>query len=67
MAKHKDLWWFQYLDSVIADRPTRCCYRALSFSYLFNDLFYLPEMTDVCNVAEDTTFFACDINLKFHR
>ena len=28
-------------------------------SYL-NDLFYIAESTNVCNVAHDTTFYACD-------
>ena len=30
-----------------------------------NDLVYLTEMTDVCNFADDTTFFACDSDLKY--
>ena len=29
-----------------------------------NNLFYLMEMTDVCNYAEDTSFHACDLHLK---
>ena len=29
-----------------------------------NDLFYLPEMTGVCNFADCTTFFAYDLDLK---
>ena len=29
-----------------------------------NDLFYLTEFTDVCNFADDITFFACDGDLK---
>ena len=29
-----------------------------------NDLFFLPESTDVCNYADDTTFYACDTDLK---
>ena len=29
-----------------------------------NDLFNLIGMTDVCNHANDTTFHACDLDLK---
>ena len=27
-------------------------------------MFFLTECTDVCNFADDTTFFACDSDLK---
>ena len=30
-----------------------------------NDLFYLAESTNVCNFADDTTFYACDKDLNF--
>ena len=36
----------------------------LSFNIYIDDLFYLTEMTDVCNYADDTTFHACDLDLK---
>ena len=36
----------------------------LLFSSYINDLFVLTEFTDVCNFADDTTFFACDSDLK---
>ena len=36
----------------------------LLFNIYINDLFYLTEMTDVCNYADDTTFRACDLDLK---
>ena len=29
-----------------------------------NDLFYLTEMTQVCNFADDTTFYVCDKDLN---
>ena len=29
-----------------------------------NDLFYLTDMTSVCNYADDTTFHAFDLDLK---
>ena len=37
----------------------------LLFNIYLNDLFYLTESTEVCNFADDTTFFACDENLNF--
>ena len=36
----------------------------LLFNIYLNDLFYLAESTEVCNFADDTTFSACDKNLK---
>ena len=35
-----------------------------NFNIYLNDLFYLAESTEVCNFADDTTFFACDKGLK---
>ena len=31
----------------------------LLFNFYINDLFYVAEMTDVCNHANDTTFHGC--------
>ena len=36
----------------------------LLFNIYINDLFYLTEMTDECNYVDDTTFHACDLDLK---
>ena len=36
----------------------------LFFNIYLNDLFYLTECTNVCNYADDTTFHACDSDLK---
>ena len=36
----------------------------LFFNIYSNDLFYLVEFTEVCNFSDDTTFFACDKDLK---
>ena len=36
----------------------------LLFNIYINDLFWLNEETDVCNYADDTTFYACDQNLN---
>ena len=32
----------------------------LLFNIYINDLFYITELTDVCNFADNTTFHACD-------
>ena len=36
----------------------------LLFNIYINDLFHLTDMTDVCNYAGDTTFSACELDLK---
>ena len=36
----------------------------LLFNIHLNDVFYLTECTDVCSYADDTTFHACDSDLK---
>ena len=36
----------------------------LLFNIYLRDLFYLVESTEVCNFADDTTFFAYDKDLK---
>ena len=33
----------------------------LLFNIYLNDLFYLTECTNVCNYADDTIFYACDL------
>ena len=35
----------------------------LLFNIYLNDLFFLLDYTEVCNFADDTTFFACDKDL----
>ena len=37
---------------------------SLLFNIYINDLFYITEMTNVCNYAHDTTFHACDSDLE---
>ena len=34
------------------------------FKIYLNGLFNLPEYMEVCNFADDTTFYACDKELK---
>ena len=36
----------------------------LLFNIYINDLFYMTELTDVCNFADDTTFHACDSSVE---
>ena len=36
----------------------------LLLNIYLDDLFYLTESTEVCNFTDDTTFFACDKDLK---
>ena len=36
----------------------------LLFNIYLNDLFFLTETTTVCNFADDTTFFVCDLDLN---
>ena len=36
----------------------------LLFNIYLNDLLYLAESTDVCNFADDTTFYSCDKDLN---
>ena len=36
----------------------------LLFSIYLNDLFYLTESTEVCNFADDSTFFSCEKDLN---
>ena len=33
------------------------------FNIYLNDLFYLTEMTQVCNFTDDTTFYVCEKDL----
>ena len=44
--------------------PQRSVLDPLLFIIYVNDLFYLAESTEVCNFADDKTFFACDKDLK---
>ena len=36
----------------------------LLFNIYLNDLFFLSEFTDLCYFADDTTYYACDMDLN---
>ena len=36
----------------------------LLFNIYLNDLFCLSEFTNLCNFADDATFYACDMDLN---
>ena len=36
----------------------------LLFNMYLNDLFFLSEFTNLCNFADDTTFYACNMDLN---
>ena len=60
MAKNKTKLRFQLADKIISQESV------LGTVYLnnyINDLFFLAENTNVCNYADDTTFYACDTDL----
>ena len=41
-----------------------CGIGTLRVNIYLNDLFFLSEFTDLCNFADDITFYACDMNLN---
>ena len=41
------------------------CPRQLAIIYIYiNDLFFINDNTDVCNYADDTTFYKCDKDIN---
>ena len=52
--------WQELIQAV----PQGSVIGSLFFNIYLNDLFYIAESTDVCNFAHDTTFCACDKDVK---
>ena len=48
----------------VTRRPSGPVLGSILFNIYLNDLFYLTEMTQVCNFADATTFYVCDKDLK---
>ena len=51
------------MSRVITGCTQRSVLGPLLFNIYLNDLFFLVDYTEVCNFADDTTFFACDKDL----
>ena len=45
---------------VVSRSTARICSWSSSFNIYLNDLFYIADSTNVCNFADDATFYACD-------
>ena len=52
--------WSELLQGV----PQGSVLGPILFNIYLKNLFYLTEMTQVCNFAEDTTFYVCDKDLN---
>ena len=52
--------WQELLQGV----PQGSVFGLILFNIYLNGLFYLTEMTQVCNFADDTTFYVCDKDLN---
>ena len=55
---------FSLWSNIVCGIPQGSVLGPLLFNIYINDLFYMTELTDVCNFADDTTFYACDSSLK---
>ena len=55
---------FSTREELLQGVPQGSVLGPLLFKIYLNDLFLLTESTNVCNFADDTTFYACDRNLN---